>query len=154
MLLGAQQHTTVESAAALRIQDKFKGKYDENIYNVNGKYRNELYKRAENMVPQLDGTYNVSDDSNTDSHSYLDLASSNIIVHRTRGQKQRYEIDTRAHTNRRIALKEGTKPNANIKMRGQKVPDDEDIDINKIAQDNRPISLQSSIKEKRPKDYR
>ena len=32
MLPGAQQHTTVESAAALRIQDKFKGKYDENIY--------------------------------------------------------------------------------------------------------------------------
>ena len=82
MLLGAQQHTTVESAAALRIQDKFKGKYDENIYNENGKYRNELYKRAENMVPQLDGTYNVSDDSDTDLHSYLDLASSNIIAHR------------------------------------------------------------------------
>ena len=82
MLPGAQQHTTVESAAALRIQDKFKGKYDENTYNENVQYRNELYKRAENMVPQLDGTYNVSDDSNTDSHSYLDLASSNIIAHR------------------------------------------------------------------------
>ena len=138
MLPGAQQHTTVESAAALRIQDKFKGKYDENTYNENGQYRNELYKRAENMVPQLDGTYNVSDDSDTDSHSYLDLASSNIIAHRTRGQKQRHEIDTRAHTNRHLALKEGTKPNANIKMQRQKVPDDEDIDINKIAQGDRP----------------
>ena len=115
MLLGAQQYTTVESAAAIRIQDKFKGKYDENTYNKNGQYRNELYKRAENMVPQLDGTYNVSDDSDTDSHSYLDLASSNIIAHRTRGQKQGYKIDTRAHTNRHLALKEGTKPNANIK---------------------------------------
>ena len=83
MLPGAQQYTTVESAAALRIQDKMKGKYDENIYGVNGQYKNELYKRAESMVPQLDGTYNVSDDSNTDSHSYLDLASSNIIAHRT-----------------------------------------------------------------------
>ena len=83
MLPGAQQYTTVESAAALSIQDKFKGKYDENTCNENGQYRNELYKRAENMVPQLDGTYNVSDDSDTDSHSYLDLASSNIIVHRT-----------------------------------------------------------------------
>ena len=30
------------------------------------------------------------------------------------------------------------KPNANIKMRRQKVPDDEDIDINKIAQGDRP----------------
>ena len=83
MLPGAQQHTTVELAAALTIQDKIEGKHDENIYSVNGQYRNELYKRAENMVPQLDGTYNVSDDSDTDSHSYLDLASSNIIVHRT-----------------------------------------------------------------------
>ena len=82
MLPGAQQHTTVEPAAALIIQDKTKGKHDENIHNINGQYRNELYKRAENMVPQLDGTYNVSDDSHTDSHSYLDLASSNIIVHR------------------------------------------------------------------------
>ena len=31
MLLGAQQHTTVESAAALTIQDKIEGKYGENI---------------------------------------------------------------------------------------------------------------------------
>ena len=132
MLLGAQQHTTFESAAALRIQDKRKGKYDENTDNVNCQYRNELYKRAESMVPQLDGTYNVSDDSDIDSHSYLDLASSNIIVHRMRGQKQRYEISTRANSSRRLALK-GTKPNINIKMQRQKVPDDEDIDINKIA---------------------
>ena len=56
MLPGAQQHTTVESAAALAIQDKIEGKYDENIWNINGQYRNEMYKRAENMVPQLDGT--------------------------------------------------------------------------------------------------
>ena len=83
MLPGAQQYTTVESAAALSIQEKLEGKYDENICNENGQYRNELYKRAENIVPQLDGTYNVSDDSDTDSHSYLDLASSNIIAHRT-----------------------------------------------------------------------
>ena len=83
MLLGAQQHTTVESAAALTMQDKIEGKYDENIQNINGQYRNEMYKRAENMVPQLDGTYNVSDDSNIDLHSYLDLASLNIIAHRT-----------------------------------------------------------------------
>ena len=31
MLPGAQQHTTVESAAALTIQDEIEGKYDENI---------------------------------------------------------------------------------------------------------------------------
>ena len=114
MLPGAQQHTTVESAAALTIQDKIEGEYDENIQNINGQYRNEMYKRAENMVPQLDGTYNVSDDSNTDLHSYLDLASSNIMAHRMRGQKQRYEINTRTNTNRRLALKEDRKPNTNV----------------------------------------
>ena len=32
MLPGAQQHTTVESAAALTIQDKIEGKHDEYIY--------------------------------------------------------------------------------------------------------------------------
>ena len=116
MLPGAQQHTTVELAAALKIQDKKKGKYDENIDNVNGQYSNEMHKRAESMVPQLDGTYNVSDDSVTDLHSYLDLASSNVIAHRMQRQKQRYEINTRANTSRRLALKEGTKPNTNIKI--------------------------------------
>ena len=75
-----------------------------------------MYKRAENVVPQLHGTYNVSDDSNTYSHSYLDLASSNIIAHRTRRQKQRYEINERANTSRRLVLKENIKPNMNAKL--------------------------------------
>ena len=35
MLLGAQQHTTVESAAALKIQDKIEGEYDDNMQNIN-----------------------------------------------------------------------------------------------------------------------
>ena len=39
-LPGAQQHTTVESAAALSIQKKFKGKYEDNLCNANGQYRN------------------------------------------------------------------------------------------------------------------
>ena len=138
MLPGAQQYTTVESAAALSIQEKFKGKYEDNLCNANGQYRNEWHKRAENMVPQLDGTYNVSDDSDIDLHSYLDLASSNIIAHRMRGQKQRYETDIRAHTSKRLAQKESTKPNMSIDRKGQKVPDDENIDINKIAQGDRP----------------
>ena len=88
MFLGAQQHMTVESAAALTIQDKIEGKYDENIHSINGQYRNEIYKRAENMAPQLDGTYNVSDDSDIDLHSYLDLASLNIIAHRHEGKNR------------------------------------------------------------------
>ena len=48
MLLGAQQHTTVESAAVLKIQDKIEDKHDENMQHVNGQYRNEMYKRTEN----------------------------------------------------------------------------------------------------------
>ena len=40
MLLGAKQHTTVVPAAALKIQDKIEGKYDENMHNMNGQYRN------------------------------------------------------------------------------------------------------------------
>ena len=55
-----------------------------------------------------------------------------------RGQKQRYETNIRVNTSRCLALKEGTKPNTNIRMQRQKVPDDEDIDINKIARGDRP----------------
>ena len=138
MLPGAQQHTTVESAAALKIQDKIEGKYDENIQNINGQYRNEMYKRAEIKIPQLDGTFNISDDSDSDLHSYLDLAGTNIIGYRTRGQKQRHEVNERATTNRCSALKEYTKPNTNVKIQRQKVPDDEDIDIHKIVQGDKP----------------
>ena len=137
LFAGAHQHTTVESAAALKIQDKIEGKYDEDIQSINGQYNNEMYKRAENMVPQLDGTYNVSDDSDIDLHSYLDLASLNIIVLRMSGQKQRYEINTRANTSRCLALKDDKMPNTNGKTCRQKVPDDEDIDINKIVRGDR-----------------
>ena len=133
MLPGAQQYTTVEAAATLKIQDKIEGKYDEDMHNMNGQYRNEMYKRAENMIPQLDGTFNLSDNSDSDSHSYLDLAGTNIIAYRMRGQKQRHEENERANTNRCSALKEYIKPNTKAKIQRQKVPDDEDIDIDKIA---------------------
>ena len=138
MLLGAQQYNTVESAAALKIQDKIEGKYDEDMHNINGQYRNEMYKRAENMIPQLDGTFNVSDDSNSDSHTYLDLAGTNIIAYRMRGQKQRHDENEWANTNRCSALKEYIKPNTKAKIQRQKVPDDEDIDIDKIARGDKP----------------
>ena len=103
------------------------------MHNINGQYRNEMYKRAENMIPQLDGTFNVSDDSNSDSHSYLDLAGTNIIAYRTRGQKQRHDENEWANTNRHLALKEYIKPNTKAKIQRQKVSDDKDIDIDKIA---------------------
>ena len=133
MLPEVQQHTTVESAAALKIQDKIEGKYDENMHNINGQYRNEMYKRAENMIPQLDGTFNISDNSDSDLHSYSDLASTNIIAYRTRGQKHRHDENERANTDRCLALKEYIKPNTKAKIQRQKVSDDEDIDIDKIV---------------------
>ena len=138
VLLGAQQHTTVELAAALKIQDKIEGKYNENMQSKNGQYRNEMYKRAENMIPQLDGTFNISDNSDSDSHSYLDLAGTNIIPYRTRGQKQRHDENERANTNRCLALKDYTKPNTKVKIQRQKVPDDEDIYIDKIVKGDKP----------------
>ena len=115
-LLGAQKHTTVEAAAALKIQDKIESKFKAHMQSHNGQYRNEMYIRAENMIPQLDGTYNVSDSSDTDSHDYLDLASTNIIQYRTRGQKQRHEGNEKAYTNRCSAHIEYIKPNTKVKI--------------------------------------
>ena len=115
-LLGAQQHTTVEAAAALKIQDNIEGNFKAHIQSDNGQYRNEIYKRAESMIPQLNGTYNVSDSSDTDLHDYLDLASTNIIQYRTRGQKQRHEENEMAYANRRTAHIEYIKPNTKVKI--------------------------------------
>ena len=138
MLPGAQQYATVESAAALKIQDKIEGKYNENMQSTNGQYRNEMYKRAESMIPQLDGTFNILDNSDSDLHSYLDLAGRNIILYRTRGQKQRHDENERANTNRHSALKDYTKLYTKVKIQRQKVPDDKDIDIDKIVKGDKP----------------
>ena len=113
-LPGAQQHTTFESAAALKRQDKIEGKFKAHIQSDYGQYRNEMYKRAENMIPQLDGTFNISDSSDTDSHDYLDLASSNIIPHRTRGQKQRHKENEMIQANRHSAHIEYIKLNTKV----------------------------------------
>ena len=157
-LLGAQQHTTVESAAALKRQDKIEGKFKAHIQSDNGQYRNEMYKRAENMIPQLDGTFNVSDSSDTDSHDYLDLASTNIIQYRTRGQKHRHEANEMAYANRCSAHIEYIKPNTKVKTQRRKVPDDEDIDIAKIVKDDKPkyerkrdTEIESQLKDKEAK---
>ena len=137
-LLRVQQHTTVEAAIALKIQDKIESNFKAHMQSDNGQYRNEIFKRAESMIPQLDSTYNVSDSSDTDSHDYLDLASTNIIQYRTRGQKQRHEANEMAYTNRHSAHIEYIKPNTKVKTQRKKVPDDEDIDIAKIIKDDKP----------------
>ena len=134
----AQQHTTVETAAALEIQDNTKGNFKAHMQSDKGQYRTEIYKRAESMMPQLDGTYNVSDSSDTDSHDYLDLASTNIIQYRTRGQKQRQKTNEMADANRCSAHLEYIKPNTRVKTQRQKVPDDQDIDMDKIVKDDKP----------------
>ena len=90
------------------------------------------------MIPQLDGTFNISDSSNTESHDYLNLASSNIIQYRTRGQKQRREENGMVYANRCSAHIEYIKPNTKVKTQRQKVPDDEDIDMVKIVKDDKP----------------
>ena len=137
-LLGAQQHTTVETAAAIEMHDNKKGDFKVHMQSDKGQYKTEIYKRAESMIPQLDGTYNVSDSSNTDSHDYLDLASTNIIQYRTRGQKQTQKANEMADANRCSAHKEYIKPSTRVKTQRQKVPDDEDIDIDKIVKDDKP----------------
>ena len=137
-LVGAQQHATVETAAALKIQDKTESDFIAYMQNNNGQYRAEIYNRAESMIPQLDGTHNVSDSSNTDSHDYLDLASTNIIQYRTRGQKQRQKASKVEYTSRRLANIEYIKPNTGLRKQRQKVPDNKDIDMDKIVKDDTP----------------
>ena len=92
-LLGAQQHTTVDAAAALKIQDKTESAFKAHMQNDNGQYRTEIYKRAECMIPQLDGTHNVSDSSDTDLYNYLDLANIDSMQYNTRGQKKRHKAE-------------------------------------------------------------
>ena len=137
-LLRAQQHTTVETAATLKMQDKTESDFIADMQNNNGQYRTEIYNRAESMIPQLDGTHNVSDSSDTYSHDYLDLASTNIIQYRTRGQKQRQKASKVEYANRHLANIEYIKPNTGLGKQRQKVPDDEDIDMDKIVKDDMP----------------
>ena len=147
-LLGAQQHTTVETAAALKIQDKTESDFIAYMQNNNGQYRTEIYNKAESMMPQLDGTHNVSDSSNTDLHDYLDLASTNIIQYRTKGQKKRQKASKAEYTNRCLANIEYIKLNTGLRNQRQKVPDNEDIDMDKIVKDDMPrYAIKRDLKE-------
>ena len=143
-LPGAQQYTTVEAAAAMKTQDNsMKVQDTENaqkahMKNGNGQYKSEIYKRTECIIPQLDGTYNVSDSSDADLPHYLDLANTNIIQYRTRGQKQRQKAAETEFSNRCLANIESIRPNTRARKQRQKVPDDEEIDMDKIAKDDTP----------------
>ena len=143
-LLGAQQYTTVEAAVAMKTQDNSMKVQDTenalkaNLQNGNGQYKSEIYRRAECIIPQLDGTYNVSDSSSADSPDYLDLANTNIIQYKSRGQKQRQKAAEAEFVNRHLANIESIRPNTRARKQRQKIPDDEEINMDKIAKDNTP----------------
>ena len=143
-LLGAQQYTTVEVAAVIKAQDKAMKVQDKenaqkvHMSNDNGQYKREIYRRAKYTIPQLDGTYNVSDSSNVDSHDYLDLANTDITQYNIRGQKKRQKAAEVELANMHLANTEIIKPNTRARKQRQKVPDDEDIDMDKIAKDDTP----------------
>ena len=73
-----------------------------------------------------------------DLHDYLDLASTDIIQYRTRGQKQRQKASKAEYANRHLANIEYIKPNTGLRKQRQKVSDDEDIDVGKIVKDDTP----------------
>ena len=141
-LLGAQEYTTVEAAAAMKIQDKTMKVQDKenalktHMVNNNGQYKREIYRRAEYIIPQLDGTHNVSDSSDVDLHDYLDLVNTDIIQYKTRGQKQRQKAAEAELANMHLANMETIKPNTRARKQRQKVPDNEEIDMDKIAIDD------------------
>ena len=106
--------------------------------DYNDQNKREIYRRAEYIIPQLDGTHNASDSSDVDSHDYLDLANIDIIQHNTRGQKKRQKAAEAEMANIHLAHIEIVKPNTRGRKQRQKVPDDEVIDIDKIAKDDMP----------------
>ena len=75
------------------------------------------------------------------------MAGTNIILYKTRGKIQRHDENERANANRRSALKGYTKPNTKVKTQRQKVPDDEDIDIDKIVKGDKPKDDRKSATE-------
>ena len=116
---------------AMKVQDK-ENALKAHMLNDNGQYKREIYRRAEYTIPQLDGTYNVSDSSDIDLHDYLDLTNTDIIQYKTRGQKQRQKAAEAELANMHLANIEIIKPNTRARKQRQKVPDNEEIDMDKI----------------------
>ena len=69
---------------------------------------------------------------------YLDLGNTNIRQYKTRGQKQRQKAAEAELANRHLANIESIRPNTRARKQRQKVPDDEEIDMDKIAKDDMP----------------
>ena len=122
---------------SMKVQD-IENAQKAHMQNDNGQYKSEIYKRAECIIPQLDGTYNVSDSSNADLPDYLDLANPNIILYKTRGQKKRQKATEAESANWLVTNRESIKPNTRARKQRQKVPDNEEIDMDKIVKDDTP----------------
>ena len=124
-LPGAQQYTTVEAAAATKAQEKIMKVPDKEnalkvcLSNNNGQYKRQIYRRAEYTIPQLDGTFNVSDSSNVDLHDYLDLANTDITQYNTRGQKKRQKAAEAKIANMHLVNIEIIKPNTRARKQKQ-----------------------------------
>ena len=92
-LPGAQQYTTVKAAADIKVQDKAIKAQDKedtpkvHMSNNNGQNKREIYRRADYIIPQLDGTHNASDSSDIDLHDYLDLTIQEVRKRDKRQQK-------------------------------------------------------------------
>ena len=108
------------------------------MVNNNGQYKREIYRRAEYIIPQLDGTYNVVDSRDVDLHDYIDLANTDIVQYNTRGQKKRQKAAEAELANMHLANIEIIMPNTRARKQRQKVPDNEEIDMDKIAKDDTP----------------
>ena len=50
-------------------------------------------KGIQNMIPQLDGTYNMNDRSNLDLQEYLDLANEPNRLYNTKASKYKKKAD-------------------------------------------------------------
>ena len=72
---------------------------------------------------------------NADLHDYLDLANIYSTQYNTRGQKKRQKAEL---AKKYLANIEIINPNTRARKQRQKVPDDEDIDMNKIHKDDMP----------------
>ena len=121
----------------MKVQDK-ENALKVHMSNDNGQYKKEIYRRAEYTIPQLNGTYNVSDSSDIDLHDYLDLSNTDITQNNTRGQKKRQKTAEAKIANMHLVNIKIIKPNTRSRKQRQKVPDDEDIDMDKIAKDDMP----------------
>ena len=128
----------------MKIQDKTMKMQDKenalktHMLNDNGQYKREIYRRAEYIIPQLNGTYNVLDSNNIDLHDYLDLANTDIVQCNTRGQKKRQKATEAELANIHLVNIEIIKPNTRDRMQRQKVPGNEEIDMDKIAKNDMP----------------